>query len=147
MALRSARQFMVSAARGCLRDASAALVLASMIVPLIVATASAQAQSRHYKILYSFGGTAWDGITPEGSLVQDAVGNLYGTTEEGGASGYYGTVFAVNRSGQEEVLHSFNYGDGAYPDAGLIQDAAGNLYGTTYSGGAYGHGTVFELTP
>jgi uncharacterized repeat protein (TIGR03803 family) len=80
-------------------------------------------------------------------LIQDAAGNLYGTTYYGGAYGR-GTVFVVNKTGNEKVLYSFTGGgDGAGPEAGLIQDAAGNLYGTATSGGAYGYGTVFVLKP
>jgi uncharacterized repeat protein (TIGR03803 family) len=89
---------------------------------------------------------------PEASLILDAAGNLYGTTAEGGAHGY-GTVFQLapgtNGKWTEKVLHSFNANgkDGWYPTAGLIFDAAGNLYGTTTEGGAYGRGTAFQLAP
>ena len=85
-------------------------------------------------------------------LVFDAVGNLYGTTLEGGTYGR-GTVFeltpAAGGGWTEKVLHSFNHNgtDGYSPYAGLIFDAAGNLYGTTYGGGTNSYGTVFELTP
>ena len=74
--------------------------------------------------------------------------NLYGTTRYGGAYNA-GTVFEVTPSGTEKVLHSFEVTgtDGYYPYAGLIVDKKRNLYGTTYYGGAYGYGTVFELTP
>jgi uncharacterized repeat protein (TIGR03803 family) len=66
----------------------------------------------------------------------DAAGNLYGTTHNGGASGY-GTVFQLTPVGALNVLYSFTGGsDGAYPEAGLISDMAGNLYGTTYAGDA-----------
>jgi len=79
--------------------------------------------------------------------VLDAQGNLYGTTNRGGAS-YYGTVFKLDTAGKETVLYSFTGGaDGGYPYAGLVLDAQGNLYGTTYGGGAAGFGTVFKLTP
>jgi uncharacterized repeat protein (TIGR03803 family) len=101
------------------------------------------------KVLYSFTNSGGDGALPLAGLIMDASGNLYGTTAEGGASGY-GTVFElVNSSGtySEKVLYSFTNsgGDGAYPYAGLIMDASGNLYGTTYEGGLTGSGTVFEL--
>ena len=97
-------------------------------------------------VLYSFTGGA-DGSSPSGGLIRDAKGNVFGTTEAGGAYGY-GTVFKVSRRNKETVLYSFTgkAGDGATPTAGVIQDAQGNLYGTTYSG-AYGYGTVFKLTP
>ena len=78
--------------------------------------------------------------------MRDAKGNLYGTTNEGGAHGY-GTVFKVDASGKEIVLYSFTdtKGDGAYPWAGLVIDAKGNLYSTTLLGGAHNYGTVFAL--
>ncbi len=103
------------------------------------------------KILHSFTDLGTDGFFPEAGLIFDAAGNLYGTTELGGAyeSGY-GTVFEVNPASKNEtVLYRFggySAGDGAYPAGGLIFDAAGNLYGTTQEGGAYGPGTVFEIT-
>jgi uncharacterized repeat protein (TIGR03803 family) len=94
-------------------------------------------------VLYSFTGGS-DGADPSGGLIMDATGNLYGTTWGGGAYGY-GTVFKLDSSGKETVLHSFQSSDGSGPSSGLIMDAKGNLYGTTYSGGAYGKGTVFRL--
>jgi uncharacterized repeat protein (TIGR03803 family) len=96
--------------------------------------------------LHSFCG--WDGAYSYAGLVQDAAGNLYGTTQEGGLYEYYGTVFNITPSGTVTTLYSFGNGtDGANPYAGLVQDAAGNLYGTTEEGGANGAGTVFKLTP
>ena len=95
-------------------------------------------------VLYSFEG-GMDGLHPDGGLAIDPAGNLYGTTVYGGASNY-GTVFEVDRSGTETVLHSFTGGtDGAYPYAGLILDSAGNLFGTTSGGGGFNAGTVFEV--
>jgi len=97
-------------------------------------------------VLYSFTGQA-DGGQPNASLIRDAAGNLYGTTIGGGASGH-GTVFKLDQSGKETVLYSFTGGtDAAGPNANLLRDAAGNLYGTTIAGGASGGGTVFKLTP
>ncbi len=99
-------------------------------------------------VLYSFTGSP-DGALPYAGLVMDAAGNLYGTTYEGGSSGY-GTVFeltAASAYSTEIVLYSFTgFPDGAFPYAGLVMDAAGNLYGTTYQGGSAGDGSVFELT-
>jgi len=102
-------------------------------------------------VLYSFCSGGTDGAYPYASLIFDAAGNLYGTTEWGGAYGC-GTVFrlapAANGTWTEAVLYSFGNGtDGQNPLAGLIFDAAGNLFGTTYGGGAYRVGTVFELAP
>jgi uncharacterized repeat protein (TIGR03803 family) len=80
-------------------------------------------------------------------LVFDKKGNLYGTTQTGGANGV-GTVFQLTAAGTEEVLHSFGgLGDGAYLWAAVTFGKKGNLYGATLYGGAYGEGTVFELTP
>jgi uncharacterized repeat protein (TIGR03803 family) len=105
-------------------------------------------------ILYSFSNDISDGEFPYGGLIFDAVGNLYGTTLAGGVSNL-GTVFELSPVGgawAETVLHSFGGGDGAKPFAGLVLDAAGNLYGTTIYGGkqtcgGLGCGTVFEFTP
>jgi len=98
-------------------------------------------------ILYSFTGGA-DGGHPAAGLVMDRAGNLYGTGQTGGANGQ-GTVFKVSPSGAETLLYTFGSqsGDGSYPFAGLVLDETGNLYGTTYSGGANGGGTVFKLAP
>ena len=98
-------------------------------------------------VLYSFSGTP-DGFYPLGTLVRDAKGRLYGTTLAGGALGA-GTVFRVSTTGKEKVIHSFQGGtnDGASPYAGLVRDAKGNFYGTTYAGGRSNYGMVFKLTP
>ena len=110
------------------------------------------------KVLYSFTGANGDGALPLAGLIMDASGNLYGTTNGGGAGGNGGggTVFElVNSSGtyNEIVRYSFcsqlSGGvclDGAGPDAGLIMDASGNLYGTTPVGGPTDNGTVFEIS-
>ncbi len=98
------------------------------------------------KVLYNFTGGA-DGGTPFDALVQDAKGNLYGTTFSGGKF-TEGAVFKVTPAGKETVLHSFTAGtDGAIPYGGLIQDAKGNLYGTTLEGGASHLGVVFKIVP
>ena len=105
-------------------------------------------------VLHSFSGGS-DGSYPYAGLVRDAEGNLYGTTNQGGSSGY-GTVFKLDRAGNETLLHTFTGtgGDGAYPFDDLVRSANGNLYGTTFSGGANanvcfdnGCGIVFMLTP
>jgi len=102
-------------------------------------------------VLHAFNGSP-DGLVPSAAPIQDSQGNFYGTTFEGGALGF-GTVYEVDSTGKETILHNFAGGkDGSNPWAGLIMDAAGNLYGTTYSGGgAYcfnneGCGVVFRLS-
>jgi uncharacterized repeat protein (TIGR03803 family) len=103
-------------------------------------------------VLYSFTGAS--GESPNGALLADGAGNLYGTTVYGGASGV-GAVFELSPPAKgltawnEAVLYSFSNADsgGAFPYAGLIADGAGNLYGAAYSGGASGYGAVFELSP
>ncbi len=97
--------------------------------------------------LVSFNGT--DGANPAAGLLIDDAGNLLGTTSGGGAYDK-GTVFKIEKTpdgyaGTPTVLVSFNGTDGATPRAGLIADDAGNLFGTTYEGGTYGAGTVFEI--
>jgi uncharacterized repeat protein (TIGR03803 family) len=92
-----------------------------------------------------------DGAYPLAGLVQGTDGNLYGTTEEGGNStncgtAGCGTVFKITTSGELTTFHSFDFGDGASPFAGLIQAVNGNFYGTTSGGGANAYGTVFEIT-
>jgi uncharacterized repeat protein (TIGR03803 family) len=99
-------------------------------------------------VLYSFAGGHSDGRRPEAGLIADSSGNLYGTTEFGGASNV-GVVFKLSPGGTETVLYSFMGGsDGSFPGtSGLIADSKGNLYGTTTSGGGTSNaGTVFELT-
>lgn len=96
-------------------------------------------------VLHSFKGKT-DGAIPEGGLIKDDSGNLYGTTLEGGANSL-GVVFRLAPNGTLKVLHAFAGGsDGAAPFAGLVADNSGNLYGTTYEGGDGGYGTVFQLT-
>jgi uncharacterized repeat protein (TIGR03803 family) len=100
-----------------------------------------------------------DGDTPEASLTRDAAGNLYGTASKGGRDGPYcggslgcGVVFKLKPTHgggwQERVLHRFAAfaGDGQYPFSGVVMDAAGNVYGTTFSGGVNGNGSVFMLS-
>jgi uncharacterized repeat protein (TIGR03803 family) len=111
------------------------------------------AQAQSFSVLYTFTGTP-DGSDPSQANLVDVDGTLYGTTYSGGAYGY-GTVFKFNSQGQETLLYSFTGGtDGATPSAGVVRDAQGNLYGTTYNGGdlsciplfgSAGCGVVFKL--
>jgi len=85
------------------------------------------------------------GANPVAGVNRDAAGNLYGTTQYGGASGA-GVVYKLDTALHQSVLYSFTGGaDGGYPRAGVIRDGAGNLYGTTYLGGASGAGVVYKL--
>lgn len=97
------------------------------------------------KVLYNFrGGT--DGATPSGALAADAQGNLYGTTANGGKWGF-GTLFRLAPTGIETIVHNFgNDPDGQFPLNGIIRDSAGNVYGTTSSGGKFGWGTIFRIS-
>jgi uncharacterized repeat protein (TIGR03803 family) len=106
-----------------------------------------------YKVLYRFTGGA-DGGSPYGGLVRDTAGNLYGTTQGGGSlastcrQGTCGVVFKLSPTDIETVLHTFTGGaGGANPTAALTLDSAGNLYSTTYYGGAYSEGVAFKLSP
>jgi uncharacterized repeat protein (TIGR03803 family) len=98
-------------------------------------------------LLHSFTSGNTDGAYPEAGLVRDSSGNFYGTTNQGGA-GAVGVVFKTTPTGTTTVLHSFLGGntDGANPYAGLVIDSSGNLYGTTYQGGAGNVGVVFKTT-
>jgi uncharacterized repeat protein (TIGR03803 family) len=114
------------------------------------------------KVLHSFNYNGKDGFNPRSGLIFDASGNLYGTTTYGGSGacsdgepGGCGTVFEltpkVSGGWAEKILHGFGSG-GSYPQAGVVFDASGNLYGTTFEGPVAagvnaGCGTVFELTP
>jgi uncharacterized repeat protein (TIGR03803 family) len=107
--------------------------------------------------IYKFQG-GMDASLPMGPLALDKAGNLYGTSWEGGNPGICvpggcGTVYKIDPSGKETVLHRFSVSDGALPYSGITLDAAGNLYGTTFSGGpnpnceGSGCGTVFKMDP
>lgn len=136
----------------------------AVIFPFVIAFtlfSGSAASETHYSVLYSFGTNTDDGILPNGGLVFDKAGNLYGTTQEGGSAPICGprgcgTVFELTpgRGGSwtESIIYSFcsetNCTDGALPLAGLVIDDAGNLYGTTkFGGNVFNDGTVFELSP
>lgn len=109
-----------------------------------------------YRILHNFSNNGEDGEIPFGGLVMDSTGNLYGTTQSG-PNNFFGTVFELSPTAggawKETILYGFPINssgfmvDGAEPQGSLVFDAAGNLYGATNGGGAYGFGTVFELSP
>jgi len=134
---------------------TAVLILATFT--LLIPSANAGERTLH-TFIQSTDGVIWGGDVGAGSkanLVADSEGNLYGTTESGGKY-FNGVVFELSRTGKgfwvEKVLHVFNpgAGDGAESLGGLIIDSAGNLYGTTATGGSTilgAGGTVFELMP
>jgi uncharacterized repeat protein (TIGR03803 family) len=138
------------------------IAIALAVVPGLGVGATQSAQAQTFTLLHTFSG-APDGANPLAGLVQDAAGNFYGTTQQGGITvgvcannglNGCGTVFKLDPSGNETVLYRFTGGtDGEFPSAGLVRDAAGNLYGTTQSGGPvtaacrFGCGTVFKLDP
>ncbi len=104
-------------------------------------------------VIYSFAGSN-DGYNPKAGLVVDRSGNLYGTTFGGAYPGYSnGTVFELTPSNggwQESILHAFPFAPQQLPGgpvSPVVMDAAGNLYGATTGGGAFGWGTIFQLTP
>jgi uncharacterized repeat protein (TIGR03803 family) len=125
-----------------------ALAAAALVAAILLLRGAA---AQELTTLYSFIGS--DGAYPDAGLIADPAGNLYGTTQVGGANPSCnqapgcGTVFQLMPSGTLTVLHSFAGSDGEQPFAGLIADAAGNLYGTTWGGGASGRGTIFQLDP
>jgi uncharacterized repeat protein (TIGR03803 family) len=113
----------------------------------------------HERVLYRFAGGP-DGGYPNGGMVQDSQGNLYGTTWIGGGNAQTcnpyslpvgcGVVFKLDPHGTETILHTFaNLADGGFPNGDLVLDEAGNLYGTTYSGGdpTCNCGVVFKIAP
>jgi len=112
---------------------------------ILISTAFA---ASHERVLYAFKGTP-DGAAPSAGLIEDTHGNFYGTTMSGGPNSD-GTVFKLSRASNgawtETILYSFSGIDGDAPVAALVMDTAGNLYGTTAGGGAYGGGTAFEVS-
>jgi uncharacterized repeat protein (TIGR03803 family) len=123
------------------------MMLVVLTMMLFAADARLSAQET---VLQSFNNN--DGSEPIASLISDAAGNLYGTTFYGGANGV-GTVYELKRNPNghwsEKVLHSFNIdgSDGYFTTASLAFDSSGNLYGTTFFGGATDDGVVYELSP
>lgn len=106
--------------------------------------------SPNFQVIHRFNYA--NGAYPASLLITDGAGNLYGTTEQGGAKGN-GVVFELSppAAGRTKwtstVLHSFKNRRGAYLEGGLLMDGAGNLYGGTLAGGPDGDGVVFELSP
>jgi uncharacterized repeat protein (TIGR03803 family) len=138
---------------------------ALLLTFFLILTHVARAQAQTIEILHNFGVNGGDGDVPYSGLVEDGAGNFYGTTAAGGAHGF-GTVYRLSPDGSggftETILYSFKGGstDGNFPHASLFRDSAGDLYGTTVTGGIVapgcnvgglsspeGCGIVFKLTP
>src|SRR4029453_14253973 len=110
-----------------------------LLAAVFAAVVSAHAQT--LTVLHTFTSRP-DGLTPIGGVIMDQSGNLYGTTAQGG-TGTRGTVFKIDTSGNETVLHSFvARPDGLDPEAGLVIDSFNNLSGNTELGGREGKGTL-----
>lgn len=138
----------------------AAFQIRFVVIATMMTIATAAFAVDKQSTLYGFKGKA-DGGNPYSGLIADSAGNLYGTTYDGGIScpslKTCGTVFELSPSSSgswtETVLYSFTGGaDGAAPEAGLVFDTHGNLFGTAYAGGGstaceVGCGTIFELSP
>ena len=104
-----------------------------------------------FSTLHSFSSTCGCDTGPYANLTMDASGNLYGTAPEEGIYGY-GVVFELSPHPDGSWTYTDLYdftgeADGKYPAGGVVFDSSGNLYSTTYSGGADGYGTVWEITP
>ncbi len=100
-----------------------------------------------YTLLHQFQQNYVDGYWPMAGVILDQQGNVYGTTLEGGNYDA-GIIFEISPTGTETILHSFDcYTEGCNPQAGLVMDSEGNLYGTTVSGAPSNYGTVFKFVP
>jgi uncharacterized repeat protein (TIGR03803 family) len=132
-------------------------VFAVFITLLLASVVPIEAQAQKFKVLHTFHGAPSDGSAPLGVLVRDGAGNFYGTASSGGRGrgfctnyGGCGTVFKLDKAGKNVWLHSFTFPKGWSPEAGVLRDKTGKLYGTTYAGGdtscdPIGCGTVFKL--
>ncbi|HET9344031.1 MAG TPA: choice-of-anchor tandem repeat GloVer-containing protein [Candidatus Eremiobacteraceae bacterium] len=104
------------------------------------------------RTLYQFTG-APDGMGPDGPLIRDAVGNLYGTTGTGGINsaqcgGAYagcGTIYRLSKTGKEMIIHRFRGSDGDGPSSSLMENASGTIVGTTLQGGQWNNGVVYTI--
>jgi uncharacterized repeat protein (TIGR03803 family) len=113
---------------------------------LIGCAFAGSALAKGFRVIHAFSPYNDDGMTPTAGLTADSAGTLYGTTSFGGSTGF-GTVFKIDGTDAESVIHSFGSGtDGSEPECVPVIDSSGNIFGTTQAGGTYGDGTVFELT-
>jgi uncharacterized repeat protein (TIGR03803 family) len=98
-------------------------------------------------VVYNFIGGPTDGCYPQGGVVRDSQDNLFGATASGGTSYYDGTVYTLTAAGQETILYNSTGPEDGSPNARLVRDSQGNLYGTTLYGGVFGSGTIFKVAP
>ncbi len=111
---------------------------------ILAGVAARPAQGQTFTVLHSFTDGS-DGANPEGALIQDSTGNLYGTAS-GGGEDRSGVVYEISTAGTETVLYSFKGGkDGAGPTTSLVRDREGNLYGAALIGGSDDYGTIFRI--
>jgi len=103
------------------------------------------ARTGTFTVLHTFAGGA-DGAIPQGGLLRDANGNLFGTAASGGIA-ENGTVYQIARDGSYSVVHRFTQAEGQNPNGGLVEDTSGNIFGTAQLGGNQSLGTVFQLNP
>jgi len=126
-------------------------VPAAMAAAMTAALCAPAAYAAKDHVVYTFT-DATDGGFPQGGVIQDGKGNFFGTTTSGG-TGHNGVVYELTqnkttKAWTQTTLYAFTGGnDGGIAQAGLVADAKGNLFGTTYAGGASGEGVVFELSP
>ncbi|HEY6578973.1 MAG TPA: choice-of-anchor tandem repeat GloVer-containing protein [Rhizomicrobium sp.] len=131
----------------------AVLPLATLAALVAGYTFPAVADDQSFEVVHSFVGGKKDGAWPFSYLIRDQSGNIYGTTESGGgiqpicSGSGCGTIFEIAPDGDETIYSFSPKKAGAYPLDGLLEDSAGNLYGTAQSGGRHGCGSVFKLAP
>jgi uncharacterized repeat protein (TIGR03803 family) len=122
-------------------------VMLSAAAAVSLAIPLSGAQAGKFKVLYAFLDNGSDGLDPQGGLVRDKAGNLFGVTAYGGTSDK-GTIFQILPDGSENKLYNFtSTPDGGLPRGRLLPDAAGNFYATATIGGANGYGAVVRLAP
>jgi uncharacterized repeat protein (TIGR03803 family) len=122
----------------------------TLAVALILGLAMTQpAQAQTFTVIHTFHNDS-GGAFPEGGVIVDSAGTVYGATTQGGAYGCNdhgcGTVWKLTGNGTFTVLHAFEETDGVSPESTLLKDKSGNLYGTAALGGSYGYGTVYEIS-